>query len=80
MWQGMMVVLPEPFWEERFAALTSEELATKLTEIAAQANMAKYRKRPPSKKGVERNRACQPGSYVSTARVLNGTTKSKPTC
>ena len=35
MWQGMMVLLPERFWEDKFANLTPEELAATLTEISA---------------------------------------------
>jgi hypothetical protein len=80
MWQGMMVVLPERFWEEKFANLTPEELAATLTEISGQMRITNYRKRPPSRKRVARNRPCQPGSHVSTARVLNGTTKVKKAC
>lgn len=70
MWRGMMVVLPERFWQEQFAPLTPGELARSLTELAGRADVSKYRKRPPSPKRAERQRPCQPGSHVSTARVL----------
>jgi hypothetical protein len=80
MWQGMTVVLPERFWEENFANLTPEELATRLAEIAGQMCIDNYRKRPPSQKRIARNRPCQPGSHVSTARVLKRTTKVKTAC
>ena len=70
MWRGMMVVLPEPFWKQKFAPLTPGELAGCLTELAGRADISKYRKRPPSQKRAERQRPCQPGSHVSTARVL----------
>jgi hypothetical protein len=69
-WRGMTVVLPETFWQEKFALLTPEELARSLTELAGRADISKYRKRPPSPKRVERQPPCQPGSHVSTARVL----------
>lgn len=70
MWRGMMVILPEPFWREKFAPLTPEELARSLADLAGRADMSKYRKRPRSPKRAERQRPCQPGSHVSTARVL----------
>jgi len=70
MWRGMTVVLPETFWQNKFASLTAGELAQHLRELAGRADISKYRKRPPSPKQVERQRPCQPGSHVSTARVL----------
>ena len=70
MWRGMMVVLPEPFWKQKFAPLTPGELARSLRELAGRADLSKYRKRRPSPKQAERQRPCQPGSHVSTARVL----------
>jgi len=76
-WRGMMVVLPEPFWKNKFADLTPTELAAALTDLAGGTNAAKYRQRDPSRKRSERNRPRQPGSHVSTARILNGTIKRK---
>lgn len=76
-WRGMMVVLPEPFWKEKFADLTPVELAAVLTNLAGGMDIAKYRQRNPSRKRSERNRPCQPGSHVSTARILNGIVKRK---
>ena len=76
-WRGMMVVLPEPFWKAKFAALTPVELAATLTDLAGKMDIAKYRQRNPSRKRPERNRPCQPGSHVATARILNGTFKRK---
>jgi hypothetical protein len=70
MWRGMTVVPPERFWQEKFAPLTPVELARCLTELAARADLSKYRKRPPSPKRAERQRPCQPGSHISTARML----------
>ena len=72
-----MVVLPEPFWKNKFADLTPAELAASLTDLAGGTNVAKYRKRNPSGKRSERNRPRQPGSHASTARILNGTIKRK---
>jgi len=79
MWRGMMVVLPERFWQEKFVPLTPGALARSLTELAGRADVSKYRKRPPSQKRAERQRPCQPGSHVSTARVLEEA-KRKPKC
>jgi IS4 transposase len=69
-WRGMAVVLPEQFWQDKFASLTPRELARCLTQLAGRADLRKYRKRLPSPKRAERQRPCQPGSHVSTARVL----------
>lgn len=69
-WRGMMVMLPEPFWEAKFADLNATELAAVLKNLAGHADMAKYRQRPPSKKHPARKPPCQPGSHVSTARIL----------
>jgi IS4 transposase len=69
-WQGMMVVLPDIFWEKKFAALNAEDLARCLTELASRADVSKYHKRPPSQKRLPRQPPCQPGSHVSTARIL----------
>jgi IS4 transposase len=71
MWRGMTVVLPERFWQDKFAPLTPSELAHSLRELAGNANLSKYRKRPLGKKSEKRQRPCQPGSHVSTARVLD---------
>jgi IS4 transposase len=76
-WRGMMVVLPEPFWKQKFSNLTPVELAAMLTDLAGGMDISKYRQRNPSKKRLERNRPCQPGSHVATARILNGTFKRK---
>jgi len=69
-WRGMMVVLPEPFWTQKFADLSALELAAVLKNLASCVDMAKYRQRPPSKKRPARKPPCQPGSHVSTARIL----------
>jgi len=69
-WRGMMVMLPEAFWKEKFADLNAVELAAVLKNLAGRADMAKYRQRPPSKKRPARKPPCQPGSHVSTARIL----------
>ncbi|HEY4761961.1 MAG TPA: transposase [Thermoguttaceae bacterium] len=69
-WQGMTVVLPDTFWEKKFAALNTGDLARCLTELAGRADVSKYRKRPPSPKRSPQQSPCQPGSHVSTARML----------
>jgi hypothetical protein len=77
-WRGMMVVLPEAFWAEKFADMTALELANVLKDLAGQAKPDQYRQRPPSRTKSQRNRPCQPGSHCSTARVLkNGHHKQK---
>ena len=69
-WRGMMVVLPEAFWKQKFADLSAVELADVLKSLAGHADMAKYRQRLPSKKRSTRKPPCHPGSHVSTARIL----------
>jgi Transposase DDE domain len=69
-WRGMMMVLPEDFWERKFAALTSTELAEHVVDLARGANLSKYRKRPPSGKPSPRGSRQKPGSHVATARLL----------
>ena len=69
-WRGMMMVLPEHFWERRFADLSAIELADTLKNLAGRVDMARYRKRPKSGKCSARKPPCKPGSHVSTARVL----------
>lgn len=69
-WRGMMVMLPEPFWTRKFADLGPIELANVLKELAGRVDIAKYRQRPRSGKRSPRKPPCQPGSHVSTARIL----------
>jgi hypothetical protein len=69
-WRGMMVVLPEPFWKQKFADLSAVELAEALKDLAGRADTTKYRQRAASKKRSVRKPPCQPGSHVSTARIL----------
>jgi len=78
-WRGMMVVLPEPFWKEKFADLSPAELAGTLQDLANGVDIAKYRRRPPSKRRPTRKPPCRPGSHVSTARILE-TDRSKRNC
>jgi hypothetical protein len=69
-WRGMMVVLPEPFWREKYAGLNAAELGEALKGLAKGMDISKYRQRLPSKKRPTRKPPCQPGSHVSTARIL----------
>jgi hypothetical protein len=69
-WRGMMVVLPEDLWEQKFATLTPPALAANLVDLARGADLSKYRKRPPSRKPSRRNSPRKPGAHVATARLL----------
>jgi IS4 transposase len=69
-WRGMMVVLPEDFWQRKFAGLTPPELARDLRDLARGADLSKYQKRPRSRKPSRRVSPRKPGSHVSTARML----------
>lgn len=76
-WRGMMIMLPEPFWIDRFADLTPCQLADTLKDLASRAKPKQYHQRPPSPKGAKRKRSCQPGSHVSTAKVLKNGHQTK---
>jgi IS4 transposase len=69
-WQGLMIMLPESFWQAKFADQTPDRLARALRKIASTANVQKYRKRPPSATGRTARPPSKPGTHVATARVL----------
>jgi hypothetical protein len=69
-WRGMMVVLPDQFWKDKFADLTATELAGELEKLANCADITRYQKRARSTKCTTRATPCHPGSHVSTAREL----------
>ena len=71
-WRGMMVVLPDEFWKEKFGTLTSTELAEQLTGVARTADLSKYLKRRPNRKPSPRSTRSRPGAHVATARILPG--------
>jgi hypothetical protein len=72
MWLGMTTLLPNEFWEERFAKLTPSEMAVFLLRCARKVDLKAFRKHPrgpktkplakPSKKGRK---------HVSTQRILD---------
>jgi hypothetical protein len=69
---GMMIAVPSTCWDE-IARLPAPTLAKTLKQIAAHADLAKYRKtrrgpkKPPPKKNRYRN-----GGHVSTHKLLTG--------
>jgi hypothetical protein len=69
-WQGLMIMLPESFWQAKFADQTPAQFARTLRKIASSANVQKYRKRPPSATGRTARPPSKPGTHVATARVL----------
>jgi IS4 transposase len=69
-WRGMMVVLPDAFWERKFAGLAPPELARGLMDLVRGADLSKYQKRPRTRKPSRRVPPRKPGSHVSTARML----------
>lgn len=69
-WQGLMIMLPDSFWQVRFAEQSPAQLALELSTIAHAADLQKYRKRPPNTTPRSARSPCQPTSHVATARVL----------
>jgi hypothetical protein len=69
-WRGLMLILPAPFWTERFAKQTPRQLAAFLRRAAAQVRLSAFRKhprgpkKPPPKMNKQRRR------HVSTAKIL----------
>lgn len=42
--EGMSVVLPPKYWQERYGRLTPTQMAAELSQLAAQTSLSKYRK------------------------------------
>jgi len=75
--EGMSVVLPPKYWQERYGRLTPTQMAAELSQLAAQISLSKYRKnkwitkaRPPDKPKTNRR-------HASTMRILVEATKLK---
>lgn len=75
--EGMSVVLPPKYWQERYGRLTPTQMAAELSQLAAQISLSKYRKnkwitkaRPPDKPKTNRR-------HASTMRILVEPTKLK---
>jgi len=69
-YDGMMIAIPAPHWV-LFRALSPQEFAHVLRELAASVNLSRYQKHPrgPKKAPPERT-AYQNGKHVSTAKLL----------
>ena len=69
-YDGMMIAIPAPHWV-LFRALSPQEFANVLRELAVSVNLSRYQKHPrgPKKKPPERT-AYQNGKHVSTAKLL----------
>jgi len=70
---GLQIALPPPFWE-RFAGMSSTEMAVWLKETARRVPWHRYRKskRGPSKPPPPKRKGGRRRTHVSTARILNG--------
>lgn len=71
-YDGMMIALPESFWEDRFGHLTATQMAQRLTQLAAKTNISRYAKSKYRPRSDPPKRTCakdQP--HVSTARILD---------
>ena len=69
-YDGMMIAIPAPHWV-LFRALSPQEFANVLHELAASVNLSRYQKHPrgPKKAPPERT-AYQNGKHLSTAKLL----------
>jgi hypothetical protein len=69
-YDGMMIAIPAPHWV-LFRALSPQEFANVLRELAVSVNLSRYQKHPrgPKKAPPERT-AYQNGKHVSTAKLL----------
>jgi len=68
-WRALDMI-PDDTWQSQFATLSPSNLALKLQRLALDVDLTKFRKRPASKRGGQRNAPSKPGSHVSTAKVL----------
>lgn len=70
--EGMLIALPESYWQEVFAEMTLARFAVVLKDIAKHVDIERYRKsrrgpkKPPPKKKAYRN-----GGHASTHKLLN---------
>jgi IS4 transposase len=69
-YDGMMIAIPAPHWA-LFRALSHQEFASALQELASSVDLSKYQKHPrgPKKKPPERA-PYQNGQHVATAKLL----------
>lgn len=70
-WQGLNLLLPDDFWNERFENLTSTELASQLKNLAQRVPLAEFYKRPTKTQRSPTRKPPKPGGHVATARLLN---------
>lgn len=70
-WDGMDLMLPDPYWTEAYGNLSHTELAAKLRNLAQKARLQDFRKRPPQKKRSATRSPPRPGGHVATNRLLN---------
>ena len=68
--RGMLVAVPEDYWQAAYANLTPTQLARELVRIARLANLSRYRKHKRGPKKPTKNQNKKRRNHVSTARVL----------
>jgi hypothetical protein len=69
-WRGMMIAIPEAYWE-RYRTLSPEELASNLMTLAAKVKLSAFRKHRRGPKKPPPKRASAKGKpHVSTAKIL----------
>lgn len=67
---GMMIVLPEEFWTERYAHLTPKQMANDLLRLAKRINITRFRKRIRKTRNPTPKRTGDYRAHVSAARIL----------
>lgn len=70
-WQGLNLLLPDNFWNERFENLTALELASQLRNLAQRVPLAEFCKRRTKAQRSPTRKPPKPGGHVATARLLN---------
>jgi hypothetical protein len=69
-YRGLLIAVPDKYWERTYAALTPAQMARKLVRLARQIDLSRYRKhkRGPKKPKPSLNKKHR--SHASTARIL----------
>ena len=66
----MAIILPDEFWQKRFARLSSRDMAAFLKATAQHAKLSRYRKNKRGPKKPKRAMNKKNRNHVSTAKVL----------
>ena len=68
--EGMSVVLPNPFWQNRYGSLTPTQMAAELKRLAGNIDLQKYRKNKWKKKPKPPAKTKKNRKHASTFKIL----------